>query len=169
MDLKLEKVFLNEGECISVQYCLEMSDICFSGTKPFRTPVKTDVSIENHAGTVYLKANVEFDFHTSCDRCAVDILKRFNYTFNHILKLAVDENCDENSIVIENYKLDLDKLLIDDILLETPSKFLCSDDCKGLCLNCGQNLNQGMCGCNTYQGELHFEVLKSLINENTKN
>ena len=32
-------------------------------------------------------------------------------------------------------------------LLEVPAFMLCGPDCKGLCLNCGANLNQGACSC----------------------
>lgn len=34
-----------------------------------------------------------------------------------------------------------------EILLAYPMIPVCRDDCKGLCPSCGQNLNQGPCGC----------------------
>ena len=33
------------------------------------------------------------------------------------------------------------------LLLELPLLPLCQDDCQGLCPTCGQNLNEGPCGC----------------------
>ena len=59
--------------------------------------------------------------------------------------------------------LDLDELLRSDILLELPYKYLCSEDCKGLCASCGKNLNEGPCGCNLHQVDPRLEVLKKLI------
>jgi uncharacterized protein len=33
------------------------------------------------------------------------------------------------------------------VLLEEPIRTLCADDCKGLCPQCGADLNSGPCGC----------------------
>jgi uncharacterized protein len=43
--------------------------------------------------------------------------------------------------------LDLTEDVRDDILLTFPSRCLCRADCKGLCSECGQNLNVRECGC----------------------
>ncbi len=44
----------------------------------------------------------------------------------------------EDYIVIEGDELDLDELIYSDIILLTPTKFLCKEDCKGLCPTCGK-------------------------------
>ena len=59
--------------------------------------------------------------------------------------------------------MDLDELIRTDILLELPTKFLCKEDCKGLCPTCGKNLNEGACNCQTHQIDPRLEVLKQLI------
>jgi uncharacterized protein len=35
----------------------------------------------------------------------------------------------------------------DNVVMNLPGKFLCSEDCKGLCGLCGHDLNQGACSC----------------------
>ena len=35
----------------------------------------------------------------------------------------------------------------EDIFLDLPAKFLCKEDCKGICFTCGKNLNEGQCSC----------------------
>ncbi|MBQ1604529.1 MAG: DUF177 domain-containing protein, partial [Lachnospiraceae bacterium] len=57
-----------------------------------------------------------------------------------------DEDGDDD-FVNEN-QLDVDRLIFDEILVNWPAKVLCKDDCKGICLVCGQNLNIQDCGCN---------------------
>ena len=60
------------------------------------------------------------------------------------------------------------KLLSDStaLLLELPSRILCKEDCKGLCSQCGANLNDHECSC---QKDLirknPFSALASLLNE----
>ena len=44
-------------------------------------------------------------------------------------------------------KLDLSQLALEDVFLSLPSKLLCKEDCKGICPQCGKNLNEGPCGC----------------------
>ena len=59
--------------------------------------------------------------------------------------------------------LDLDELLTEDLLLDVPSKFLCSPDCKGLCPSCGKNLNHGDCDCQQDTVDPRLAILKELL------
>ena len=43
--------------------------------------------------------------------------------------------------------LDIDDDIREEILLNFPMKVLCKSDCKGLCPNCGANLNSEQCKC----------------------
>ena len=52
-------------------------------------------------------------------------------------------------------------LLRDDILLDLPTKFLCTDDCKGLCPTCGKDLNDGPCQCVKHSLDPLWRFLKS--------
>ena len=37
--------------------------------------------------------------------------------------------------------------VVNNVNLELPTKFLCNDDCKGVCVMCGKNLNKDQCDC----------------------
>ena len=52
----------------------------------------------------------------------------------------------------ENDEIDLGQLMQEQFYLALPMKPLCKDDCKGLCPNCGTNLNKATCDCNTHVG-----------------
>lgn len=43
--------------------------------------------------------------------------------------------------------LDMAPLAWEDLVLAAPSKFLCTEECQGLCPHCGANLNEAPCGC----------------------
>ena len=43
--------------------------------------------------------------------------------------------------------VDLTEQILEALSLAVPMKPLCRPDCKGLCANCGKNLNEGSCGC----------------------
>ena len=60
-------------------------------------------------------------------------------------KLVNDDN--DEYIVVEDNVLDLTELVCEDIILSLPTRFLCREDCKGICSKCGKNLNEGKCDC----------------------
>ncbi len=47
----------------------------------------------------------------------------------------------------DDEQLDLEETLREEVVLALPYAPLCSEACKGLCPNCGKDLNQGPCGC----------------------
>ena len=85
------------------------------------------------------------------------------YNFEHYLVTSLSGDQNDDYIETPDHTIDLDELLTADILLELPSKFLCSDNCKGLCPKCGANLNETTCNCTTKQIDPRLEVLKQLI------
>ena len=54
------------------------------------------------------------------------------------------------------------------VILELPMRFLCSEDCKGLCPGCGSNLNNGPCDCVKTEGDQRWAPLKKLLNNDEK-
>ncbi|MBR2724398.1 MAG: DUF177 domain-containing protein, partial [Ruminococcus sp.] len=42
-------------------------------------------------------------------------------------------------------------------------KFLCKDDCKGLCFKCGADLNTSACSCDTRVIDPRLEALRQLL------
>jgi len=59
--------------------------------------------------------------------------------------------------------LDLRQPLREQILLTLPMHSLCRPDCKGLCTNCGRNLNEGPCNCSTEEIDPRLADLKKLL------
>ncbi|MCR5144273.1 MAG: DUF177 domain-containing protein [Lachnospiraceae bacterium] len=88
-----------------------------------------------------------------CDRCLENVPTEFNIRIDRVLKvdngMLLDDADGDDDFVNEN-QLDVDRLIFDEILVNWPAKVLCKDDCKGICLICGQNLNIQDCGCNRH-------------------
>jgi uncharacterized protein len=146
MSFDLKQLFENVGEVLPVNYEMDLSEYELFGGKPFVHPVAVHGKFENKAGVVFLNFDVSFVLTALCDRCLDEFERQFEYSFEHILVTELNTDSDEY-IVVEQFTLDLDELVLSDILLYLPSKLLCSEDCKGLCERCGQNLNHGTCDC----------------------
>ena len=59
-------------------------------------------------------------------------------------------------------QIDLGHLIMEQFQLALPMKALCKDDCKGLCPNCGTNLNTGTCDCSQTWEDPRFAALRNL-------
>ena len=59
-------------------------------------------------------------------------------------------------------EIDLSNYIMEQVAISLPVKVVCSEDCKGLCSNCGNNLNFEMCACDKERVDPRFAVLKNL-------
>ena len=84
-------------------------------------------------------------------------------SFTHVLVTELSNEDDDSYLVVEDGLLDIEELVVSDILLALPSKFLCKTDCKGLCPVCGTNLNDSECSCEKKQFDPRLEALKELL------
>lgn len=117
---------------------------------------------EKNEGYTELSVNVCADISTECARCLEPIYKKveFDGVFG-LTESKVSEDSEEY-LSTENGELDILDCARSLFLLNFPSRFFCSDDCKGLCGQCGRNLNEGECDCNKKEVDPRLAVLKNL-------
>ena len=146
MILRLRSVFECPGKKQDFDYDILPESLDYLTDKTFCSPINVSGAAENHAGVVLLKVCCRFAMQHECDMCLSKFEREYVKDFEHTLVLKSYTDDDE-LVVCEHSELDLDELVIGDILLSLPTKILCREDCKGLCLTCGKNLNEGDCGC----------------------
>lgn len=64
--------------------------------------------------------------------------------------------------------IDLGDILSEQLQLQVPFQPLCKDSCKGMCMNCGADLNAGRCACAKLTSSSPFSVLKDIKIETLK-
>jgi uncharacterized protein len=122
--------------------------------------VLTDVLLpfdvtKNHA-QFRLVGRVTTRLELTCARC----LERFGFDVDEpfdLLYLPHAENTGEDEVEVEDEDLnvayyrddviDLGQLMREQFYLLLPMKPLCSESCRGLCPDCGTNLNNATCAC----------------------
>jgi uncharacterized protein len=70
---------------------------------------------------------------------------------------------DNLQMVITDGTIKMDEAIKQLIYLSMPMKSLCRDDCKGICPNCGVNLNEETCQCENSITDPRFDKLKDLL------
>ncbi len=118
--------------------------------------------------TFIVKGSIAVDYITQCDRCTKPISGRLGIAFEEEFASREDENHPDRYL----YKGDdiiIDKMVKDNIYLSAPIQYLCSSDCRGLCPQCGADLNKEDCGCRVEQmdDEVNnpFAVLKDMLRD----
>ncbi len=100
------------------------------------SPVEMIAKVEKAQNIVIAHVEVAITLSCSCSRC----LEGVEYPFSAEYKF--DYEVDKNTEFI-----DIGEDIRQEIILGLPTKILCRDDCRGICLHCGANLNEEECGC----------------------
>ncbi len=158
MYLELDAVFNNDGESLQIDYEFSLDD------ESVVTPVKVNGSVFNKTGIVNLQADAKFDYSTSCAKCNRPLLRHAKVPVRHILLTHAENEDNDEFIILDGMRLEINDLVSEDIYLALPSRFLCKEDCKGLCSMCGQDLNTGDCSCSK-PTDSRWDSLKDLFNE----
>ncbi len=114
----------------------------------------------NFSGRIELAVKIDAVVDTKCARC----LKPLQFP----LQMEVEEAVGEEGVVLEGTILNVDNIVKNNIVVELPIRFLCTDDCKGICSNCGADLNIAECNCKHEQFDERFAVLKKLLDSGNK-
>ncbi len=114
----------------------------------FDSPVNVTGDIVNRAGVVTLSMHITFSLLVRCDRCLKETVQQFSYDPVHtVVRELQSEDEEESYIVARAESIDTAEIAMSDLLLELPTKLLCSEDCKGLCPVCGCDRNETDCDC----------------------
>lgn len=131
-----------------------------------KTPVTVNVThVKGRRFKITGKGSVTVSI--PCDRCLEPVETEIPLDFVKNIDLNVPdgeqaEELDETNY-IDGYTLDADKLIRGEILIGWPTKILCSEDCKGICNVCGQNLNQGTCSCEDTGLDPRMSVIRDVF------
>lgn len=109
-----------------------------------------------------LTAEIKVDLEMICSRC----LDTFIYPIDIDIEERFTTNSkseDEEAVVVLDDVLDITEVVETSIISTLPIKRVCKDDCKGLCQECGCNLNFNTCSCNKEDVDIRFEALRGFF------
>lgn len=122
---------------------------------PFVGDIVVDCNIDKSVRQIVLNCEAECEAEFTCDRCN-DVYSEIlivDFTLIKVFNKANAGNEDSNVKYLppDVPNIDIAKDLSEFMLLSVPMKKLCSEDCKGICLHCGANLNHEKCNCSSEQ------------------
>ena len=163
MLLDLREIIEVPGGSVDFDCELETDRLDFPSVRAYRTKPHAVGRVYNEAGVLHLEGTLTAEMICLCDRCgtAFDSVKE-----TPLFATIVEEESEEfpELFALEGNSVDLDELLATLFILDMETKFLCREDCKGLCSRCGKNLNLGPCGCRK-EIDPRFAVLEQLLDK----
>ena len=163
MHLDLRKVIDNPGSSVSYECRLDEERLNFPSVSGYLSSPESSGRVYNEAGILRLEGEIKAEMKCICDRCG----EEFESTkITPVDAVIATEESDENPelFILDGDELDLDDVLSTCFILDMETKFLCKEDCKGLCPGCGKNLNFGACECRK-QTDPRFAVLEQLLDK----
>lgn len=127
--------------------------------------------IEGHVVKNGSEFEIEYTYNGSilysCSRCLDEVLVEYH---NQVKKMIVrsipdDSDEDDNWYFSEDHLLNLEEIVLDEIMVNLPYQTLCGNECKGLCPNCGVNLNHETCSCSDEKIDPRLEILKNFFTQ----
>ena len=149
--------------------------IGFSRDFTFEVPnvrLADDLVVTNLVGVVnfprtpqglYAQGTLQAQIPAECVRCLSPFEQAVSSQITELYHYP-PENAPEGALKVDDdVHLDLTPLVREDMLLSMPMHALCRPDCKGLCAECGQNLNDGPCGCRPEALDPRLAPLQQLL------
>ena len=137
------------------------------------TPVEYALTVRKFDSLLTVTGPITFEALFTCGRCLEEFRQSIAMDMNirlmpeneapHASEYEL-KNEDMDVYYYNSDEIDLDPFIYEEVLLDMPSRPVCSEDCQGLCGICGKNKNFETCDCNETSRTLLGEKLKSFLN-----
>lgn len=170
MKINISEVISTPGKIEHFTEPVEMKVFRANGTDyPFSKCDDVTLELSNIGERrIHIAGHVNAVLNLSCDRCLADVPTVFDLTIDREVDFKESDEDRRRSLdeisYIEQSELDIDLMVYNEILLHFPMKTLCREDCKGLCLKCGHNLNDGDCGCDRESLDPRMSAIRDIFN-----
>jgi uncharacterized protein len=151
--LSVESGLVSPGDTISVQDKLDVSSFTIGGRQiELEDGISYDILLTNTGDGILATGMARFVGKTTCDRCLAPAMLDASaeiscYYLHEEPEDEVEDESDFGLIDASDGTIDLAEAIQGGLAMEIPYVITCREDCKGLCPQCGANLNEVDCGC----------------------
>ena len=125
-----------------------------------------------------VRGNLKGEVVVPCNRCAEEARLNIDSSFDSFEPFPEDDESETPNSKEKDFDSEADDLIVrlvdgapeinlagllwEEFVLALPVRPLCKPDCKGLCPDCGKNLNEGPCSCVRDEGDPRLAALRGL-------
>lgn len=171
MLINLTDVFTSEGKVKKITVPRKEKYFSYMGSRyPVNGNAEISLTMTNIGiGRALVEGRFDAALTIPCDRCLQDVEVPVAVSFAYQVvspDREIDASEEEEQNFMSGYELDSEALINNEILMNMPVKVLCREECRGICPVCGQNLNEGECGCDRFVPDPRMAAIKDIFNGN---
>lgn len=159
----------SDGLDIEINEVVSLKDLTLS------EPLKASLKVTRLNSDVMIVGVMHASCVLQCDRCLKSFTKSLDIAVDVLFKptLSPEHSHEQYKISADELDtdfyskdtIDLDDFLQEQILLNLPMQYFCDEDCKGLCPQCGADLNVKPCKCSMQSTDERFSKLLELVRQ----
>lgn len=166
-------------EALHVRHVYKAREIPFKHVDAgLDAPVSIDFVLTHADKNLRVGGTVETSLRFKCSRCMQEFSRPFSASFDlfYAPQPQWSSGDDEIELKYEDMNVafydgvlfDVDLMVLEQIELEMPMRFICAEGCKGLCYICGADLNAGSCSCKKEEADSRLAALLEFRNRKTE-
>ena len=167
MRLDLRDLALRGGDRFESSFPLQMAPLVLGGVSyQVLLPGNVTVAVQRVAGGFLVEIGLRARIYGPCARCLGEATVEVDASQQEFVPTAQD-GWEETALsaFVDDLVVDVDGIAREALVLSLPAQVLCSDACKGLCSQCGRDLNRGTCECGAKETDERWNKLKDLTLE----
>ncbi|MFO7951875.1 MAG: DUF177 domain-containing protein [Bacillota bacterium] len=168
MIIHLPDIKSKPGEALNYSFQVELDD--YYDDFPEGGKVKINLNASYSEGEVLINGSFEASITAYCSRCLEPFVQVHKANFNELFTVVQGEFNEEasatlaeeaaNRLIVSGDNLYLEEYIRQLIIVTQEYRPLCKPDCKGICDQCGTDLNQSSCQCNKDEDLIDVRLLK---------
>lgn len=170
MKINMSQVKKELGSAQSFSFITSASELGLDTEQNFLLEsVAVEGQVVNKGMSFEVTGEIDAKLKQNCSRCLEDMITQLTVPFNEEYREIDGKECGKNSDLEINCfcgdEIDITELVRETLLLAEPIKPVCSEACRGLCPECGANLNINACSCNPVKTDPRLAVLEKLLSK----
>ena len=136
--LEVDLSWTGDGIELDSPYVNLLGDVSFKGT------------VSNIGNAYSVDGSIRAKMSLTCDRCLEVFTKDIRMPLGRVFSESgfQAEGFDRDDIeMMTGDQIDLAPQIREELILSIPIRVLCKEDCKGICPQCGKDINKGECIC----------------------
>ena len=159
-----------KAEPLRIHHIYAVKDLDFAhADAALDEPVSVDFVLDHKEKDLRLGGTLQTSIRYECARCLRESSRRLATNFDLLYLPQADWGVDQEIELkyedmqigfYDGIRFDVDLMVLEQIELALPMKFICQEACKGLCVNCGADLNESPCLCKGSDIDSRLAVLR---------
>jgi uncharacterized protein len=124
--------------------------------RPDEVELAEDIKVKNIDGklkitrleeTILVTGEFVAETELTCDRCLETFDKGIGFNLDREYEINRTTASEEGLYVDKYLNIDITEPVREELIMAIPMKKICQEICKGICSDCGKNLNDKECNC----------------------